>query len=55
MFWLISYSDLPRSYGREICKVRFRACSSPARPEIRAFLSLNMFVHSVVILGDFAV
>ena len=26
----------------------------PARPEIRAFLSLRMFVLSVVILGDFA-
>ena len=26
----------------------------PARPEIRAFLSLCMFVLSVVILGDFA-
>ena len=25
----------------------------PARPEIRAFLSLRMFVLSVVILGDF--
>ena len=35
-------------------KVRFRACSVPARPEIRAFLSLRMFVLSVVILGDFA-
>ena len=35
-------------------KVRFRACSVPARPEIRAFLSLGMFVLSVVILGDFA-
>ena len=34
-------------------KVRFRACSVPARPEIRAFLSLRMFVLSVVILGDF--
>ena len=35
-------------------KVRFRACSVPARPEIRAFLSLRMFVLSVVILDDFA-
>ena len=35
-------------------KVRFGACSVPARPEIRAFLSLRMFVFSVVILGDFA-
>ena len=35
-------------------KVRFPACSVPARPEIRAFLSLRMFVLSVVILGDFA-
>ena len=35
-------------------KVRFRACSVPARPEIRAFLSLRMFVVSLVILGDFA-
>ena len=34
-------------------KLRFRACSVPARPEIRAFLSLRMFVLSVVILGDF--
>ena len=33
---------------------RFRACSVPAGPEIRAFLSLRMFVLSVVILGDFA-
>ena len=35
-------------------KVRFRACSVPARPEIRAFLSLRMFVLSGVILGNFA-
>ena len=35
-------------------KVRFRACSVPARPQIRAFLSLRMFVLSVVILGDLA-
>ena len=35
-------------------KVRFRACSVPARSEIRAFLSLHMFVLSVVILDDFA-
>ena len=35
-------------------KVRFRACSVPARPEIRAFLSLRIFVLSVVILVDFA-
>ena len=35
-------------------KVRFRACTVPARPEIRALLSLCMFVLSVVILGDFA-
>ena len=35
-------------------KVRFRACSVPARPEIRAFASLRMVVLSVVILGDFA-
>ena len=35
-------------------KVRFRACSVPARPEIRAFLLVRMFVLSVVILGDFA-
>ena len=35
-------------------KVRFRACSVPARPEIRSFLSLHMFVLSVVILGDSA-
>ena len=34
-------------------KVRFRACSVPARPEIRAFLSLRMFVLSVVILCGF--
>ena len=33
-------------------KVRFRASSVPARPEIRAFLSLRMFVLFVVILGD---
>ena len=37
--------------GREMFN---RACSVPARPEIRAFLSLRMFVLSVVILGDFA-
>ena len=35
-------------------KVRFRACSVPARPEIPAFLSLRMFVIAVVISGDFA-
>ena len=35
-------------------KVRFRACSVPARLEIRAFLSLRMFVLSNVILSDFA-
>ena len=35
-------------------KVRFRACSAPARPEIFSFLLLRMFVLSVVILGDFA-
>ena len=35
-------------------KVRFRACSVPVRPEIRDFLSVRMFVLSVVILGDFA-
>ena len=35
-------------------KVRFRACSVPARPEIRAFLSRGMFVLSVVILSDLA-
>ena len=35
-------------------KVRFRACSVPARPEIQAFLSVRMFVLSVVSLGDFA-
>ena len=35
-------------------KVRFPECSVPARPEIRAFLSLRMFVLSVVILGDLA-
>ena len=55
---LISYPDLPRSsHGRtegRSGKVRFRACSVSARPEIRAFLSLRMFVLSVVILGDFA-
>ena len=31
-------------------KVRFRACSVAARPEIRAFLSLRMFVLPVVVL-----
>ena len=31
-------------------KVRFRACSVAARPKIRAFLSLRMFVLSVVVL-----
>ena len=35
-------------------KVRFRACSVPARPEIQAFLSMRMLVLPVVILGDFA-
>ena len=30
------------------------ASEAAARPEIRAFLSLRMFVLSVVILGDFA-
>ena len=37
-------------------KVRSRACSVPAIPELGAFLSLSMFVLSlfVVILGDFA-
>ena len=34
-------------------KVRFRACSVPARSEIRAFLLVRMFVLSVMILGDF--
>ena len=34
-------------------KVRFRACTVPARPEIRAFLSLRMFALSVLIVGDF--
>ena len=45
-----------RSSGNEngSGKVLFRACTVPARPEIRAFLSLRMFVLSVVILGDFA-
>ena len=47
--YLISYPDLPRSYEGRSGKVRFRA-----RPEIRAFLSLRMFVLTVVILGDFA-
>ena len=45
----ISHGHMERRSG----KVRFRACSVPARPEIRAFLSLRMFVLSVVILGDF--
>ena len=35
-------------------KVRSRACSVPAIPEIGAFLSLSKFVLFVVILGDFA-
>ena len=52
------YNLVPRSYSVtgnvRSGKVRFRACSVPARPEIRAFLLLRMFVLSVVILGDFA-
>ena len=32
---------------------RFRACSVPARPEIRDFLSVRMFVLSVVIKHGF--
>ena len=32
-------------------KVRFRACSVAARPEVRALLSLRMFVLSVVVCG----
>ena len=53
-----NYDLVPRSHSVtgnvRSGKVRFRACSVPARPEIRAFLSLRMFVLSVVILGDFA-
>ena len=49
-FLLISYPDLTLSLENvRSGKVRFRACSVPARPEIRAFLSLRMFVLSVVI------
>ena len=51
---LISYPDLHGHTEGRSGKVRFRACSVQARPEIRAFLSLRMFVLSVVILGDFA-
>ena len=54
---LIEHNLIPRSHsvtGNVTSgKVRFRACSVPARPEIQAFLSLRMFVLSVVILGDF--
>ena len=58
--WLfvLEYNLVPRSHSVtgnvRSGKVRFRAWSVPARPEIRAFLSLRMFVLSVVILGDFA-
>ena len=47
---------VPRSHSvtGNVRSGRFRACLVPARPEIRAFLSLHMFVLSVVILGDFA-
>ena len=55
--WMLPYL-VPRSHSVtgnvRSGKVRFRACSVPARPEIQAFLSLGMFVLSVVILGDFA-
>ena len=56
---LIAFLNLvPRSHSvtgnARSGKVRFRAYSVPARPEIRAFLSLRMFVLSVVILGDFS-
>ena len=55
---LVGYNLVPRSHSVtgnvRSGKVRFRACSVPARPEIRAFLPLRMFVLSVVILGDFA-
>ena len=56
---ILSQSNLvPRSHSVtgnvRSRKVRFRACSVPARPEIRAFLSLRLFVLSVVISGDFA-
>ena len=59
-FWRYIWSQLSRtqiSHGHtegRSGKVRFRACSVPARPEIWAFLSLRMFVLSVVTLGDFA-
>ena len=56
--YLPAYNLVPRSHSvtgnARSGKVRFRACSEPARPEIRAFLSLRVFVLSVVILGDFA-
>ena len=55
--WMLPYL-VPRSHSVtgnvRSGKVRFRACSVPARPKIQAFLSLGMFVLSVVILGDFA-
>ena len=56
--FIVETNLVPRSYSVtgnvRSGKVRFRACSVPARPGIRAFLSLRMFVISVVILGDFA-
>ena len=51
---VISYPDLHGHTEGRSGKVRFQACSLPARPETRAFLSPRMFVHSVVIMGDFA-
>ena len=54
----VTWNLVPRSHSVtgnvRSGKVRFRAWSVPARPEIRAFLSLRMFVLSVVILGGFA-
>ena len=38
----------------DLVKFDLEHAQRPARPEIRAFLSLRMFVLSVVILGDFA-
>ena len=50
----MGYNLVPRSHSvtRNVRsgKVRFRACSVAARPEIRAILSLRMFVLSDVVL-----
>ena len=51
---MVGHNLVPRSHSVtgnvRSGKVRFPACSVAARPEIRAFLSLRMFVLSVVVL-----